>query len=139
MDKYAKEAQFSTLPIVRKERPYGFMDSSFVNTGWGIATWCFLTGGLLAGLVDFKTAVLACLTGNVIGVALVAVASTTISFKYGMDTYTSIIAFFGKMGMKIVLGIFLITNLGWVVVLASMCARSSHSISNAISGVELTN
>ncbi|MDO4545110.1 MAG: cytosine permease [Bacillota bacterium] len=113
---------------------YGLLDSSLVNTGYGIATWCFLTGGLLASIVSFKVAVVTALVGNVVGTLLVALAVSIISHKYGIDTYSSIGVFFGKIGMKIVFAVFIITNLGWVVVLGSMCARSSHSLSDAITG-----
>lgn len=138
MDNYAKEAQFSCMPLTRNERMYGLFDSTLVNTGYGIATWCFLTGGLLAGIVSFKVAVLTAIAGNVIGTLLVALAVSVISHKYGIDTYTSIGVFFGKIGMKIVFAIFIICNLGWVIVLGSMCARSSFSLTSALSGTELS-
>lgn len=135
MDKHVYESQFSTLPVIKSERNLGLLDSSLINIGWGIATWCFLTGGLLALLVDFKTAVIISFVGNTLGVILAALASTIPSAKYGIDTYTSIISFLGKNGMKIILAIFLITNLGWVVVLASMIARSCQNIYEALVGV----
>ena len=55
MDNKNREAQFLNIPTMKHERQYGFMDATFVNCGWAIATWCFLTGGLTANLVDFKT------------------------------------------------------------------------------------
>ena len=134
MDKHIKESQFSTLPVTNGERSLGLLDSSLINIGWGIATWCFLTGGLLALLVDFKTAVIISFVGNTLGVILASLASTIPSTKYGIDTYTSIISFLGKNGMKIILAIFLITNIGWVVVLASMIARSCQNIYEAVAG-----
>ena len=128
MDKYAKESQFSVIPVTKKERTLGILDSSLVNCGWGIATWCFLTGGTLATLVDFKTAFVIALVGNTLGVTLAALASSLPSNKYGIDTYTSMISFLGKNGMKIVFAFFLATNVGWVTVLSSMCARSAQNI-----------
>ncbi len=138
MDNYAKEAKFSSMPLLKGERMYGMVDSIFVNTGYGIATWCFLTGGLIAGIVSFKLAVVTCLAGNLIGMLLVAVAVSVISHKYGIDTYTSIGVFFGKIGMKIVFAIFLFLNVGWVIILASMCARSSKSLMKALTGTEMS-
>lgn len=117
---------------------YGLGDSIFANTGYGIATWCFLTGGLLAGIVSFKVAVITALAGNILGTLLVAVAVSIISHKYGIDTYTSIGVFFGKIGMKIVFAVFLLLNIGWVVILGSMCARSSNSLSTELTGATMS-
>jgi len=134
LDNYAKEAKFSSMPLLKSERMYGMGDSIFANTGYGIATWCFLTGGLMASITSFKMAIVTCLAGNLIGTLLVALAVSIISHKYGIDTYTSIGVFFGKIGMKIVFAIFLFLNVGWVIILGSMCARSSNSLSTALTG-----
>ena len=83
MDNYAKEAKFSSMPLLKSERMYGLGDSIFANTGYGIATWCFLTGGLLASIVSFKMAIVTALAGNLIGTLLVALAVSIISHKYG--------------------------------------------------------
>ena len=64
MDNYAKEAKFSSMPLLKSERMYGLGDSIFANTGYGIATWCFLTGGLLASIVSFKMAIVTALAGR---------------------------------------------------------------------------
>jgi NCS1 family nucleobase:cation symporter-1 len=134
VDKYTKESQFNIIPITKSERTLGFLDSSLVNTGWGIATWCFLTGGLLSTIVDFKTGVICALVGNTIGVVLCSLASSVLSTKYGIDTYTSMNSFLGKNGTKIVFAIFLITNFGWVAVLSSMFARGIQTMYEAFSG-----
>ncbi|MGI6736955.1 MAG: cytosine permease [Anaerovoracaceae bacterium] len=138
MDNYTKEAKFSSMPLLKSERMYGMMDSIFANTGYGIATWCFLTGGLLATIVSFKMAIITALAGNLLGTMLVAVAVSIISHKYGIDTYTSIGVFFGKIGMKIVFAVFLLLNIGWVIILGSMCARSSNSLMTALVGHKMS-
>lgn len=88
----------------------------------------------MASITGFKMAIVTCLAGNLIGTLLVALAVSVISHKYGIDTYTSIGIFFGKIGMKIVFAIFLFLNVGWVIILGSMCARSSNSLSTALTG-----
>ncbi len=138
MDNYAKEAKFSSMPLLKSERMYGMGDSIFANTGYGIATWCFLTGGLLAGILSFKMALLTALAGNLIGTLFVAIAVSVIAHKYGIDTYTSIGIFFGKIGMKIVFAIFIFLNVGWAIILSSMCARSSNSLLTALIGHTLS-
>ena len=101
MDNKNREAQFLNIPTMKHERQYGFMDATFVNCGWAIATWCFLTGGLTANLVDFKTAIIAAFAGNLIGVAIMLFAEITTTVKYGVDTYPTLVSFLGRNGMKI--------------------------------------
>jgi hypothetical protein len=38
MDNYAREAKFSSMPLLKEERMYGMGDSLFANTGYGVAT-----------------------------------------------------------------------------------------------------
>lgn len=47
MENKNREAQFLNVPTMKSERQYGFVDASLVNSGWAIATWCFLTGASL--------------------------------------------------------------------------------------------
>jgi len=54
-----QDVQFDLLPMLKKDREYGFRDYSFVITGFAVATWCFLIGGTLALFVDFRMAIIA--------------------------------------------------------------------------------
>ena len=98
MDNKNREAQFLNIPTMKHERQYGFMDATFVNCGWAIATWCFLTGGLTANLVDFKTAIIAAFAGNLIGVAIMLFAEITTTVKYGEDTAHILYRYKYRMG-----------------------------------------
>ena len=55
MDNKKREAQFLNIPTMKNERQYGFGDAALVNSGWAIATWCFLTGGLKMCIRDSIT------------------------------------------------------------------------------------
>lgn len=136
MDNKNREAQFLNIPTMKHERQYGFMDATFVNCGWAIATWCFLTGGLTANLVDFKTAIIAAFAGNLIGVAIMLFAEITTTVKYGVDTYPTLVSFLGRNGMKILLVFFIVINIGWVAVLSAMFSNAVQNTFTAVTGQE---
>ncbi|HYE69319.1 MAG TPA: hypothetical protein VEA58_11950, partial [Anaerovoracaceae bacterium] len=70
------EVQFDLLPIMKNDREYGFRDYSFVITGFAVATWCFLIGGTLALFVDFKLAIIASISGNMIAIILLSMSTS---------------------------------------------------------------
>ena len=77
---------------------YGLGDSIFANTGYG-TTWCFLTGGLLASIVSFKMAIVTALARETLSEHYWwRYCFSIISHKYGIDTYTSVVVFFWKIG-----------------------------------------
>ena len=45
------EVYCGTLPVLPKERKYGFMDALLVLSGYCIATWSYTQGSYLATLV----------------------------------------------------------------------------------------
>ena len=49
-----KEALFGILPVLPKERKYGFIDALLVLSGYCIATWSYTQGSYLTSLVGFK-------------------------------------------------------------------------------------
>ncbi|MDP8900997.1 MAG: hypothetical protein M3N33_07625, partial [Actinomycetota bacterium] len=85
-----QEAAFSTLPVLRGERIWGFGDFTWVNVGLAIATWAFLIGGSTALFVGAKAGIAAIIIGNVISVPLMALATCVPSAKYGLEQYTSL-------------------------------------------------
>ena len=119
---------------MKNERTCGFWDATFINTGWAIATWCFLTGALTASLVDFKTAIFCTVFGNMLGVMIMLIAEISVTVKYGIDTYPAMVSFLGRNGMKFMLIFFVLLNLGWVAVLSLMFSRAVQNIYEAISG-----
>lgn len=122
------EAQFGLLPVTRKERVWNFMDHTYVNIGFAIATWCFLIGGTLSLFVDFWTAVIATLSGNMAAVLIMIIGTTLPSAKYGIDTYTPIISCFGRNGVKVIIAFITIFQVAWVIVLSTMFGRSVENV-----------
>ena len=67
------QAAYGTLPLLQKEREWGFGDFSWVNIGLAFATWAFLLGGTTA-LLSERDGIYAIVIGNVIGVSIMAVS-----------------------------------------------------------------
>lgn len=128
------EVQFDLLPIMKKDREYGFRDYSFVITGFAVATWCFLIGGTLALFVDFKLAIIASISGNMIAIILLSMSTSLPSAKYGIDGFTSSISYLGHNGTKAYLVLNAIVTVGWTIVLCTLVSRSMIQILNHLTG-----
>jgi NCS1 family nucleobase:cation symporter-1 len=132
-----QEAAFSTLPVLREERIWGFGDFAWVNIGLAIATWAFLIGGSTALFVGARAGIAAIVIGNVIAVPLMALATCVPSAKYGLEQYTALRSVFGKNGTRlIVFGFVALIEMGWVAVLAIMFGRATNNITNTALGTE---
>ena len=130
------EAQFGLLPITKSERIWSFMDHTYVNIGFAIATWCFLIGGTLSLFVDFSTALVATISGNMVAVLIMIMGTTIPSAKYGIDTYTPVISCFGRNGVKVIIGCITIFQIAWVIVLSTMFGRSMENVVEGFTGVD---
>ena len=131
-----QEAAFSTLPVLRRERIWGFGDFTWVNVGLAIATWAFLIGGATALFVGARAGIAAIIIGNVIAVPLMALATCVPSAKYGLEQYTSLRSVFGKNGTRlIVFGFVALIEMGWAAVLAIMFGRATSNVANAAFGL----
>ena len=49
-----REAMFGVLPVMAREKLYGFLDAFLVLSGYCIATWSYTQGSYLATLVGFR-------------------------------------------------------------------------------------
>ena len=129
-----QEVEFDLLPIMKKDREYGFRDYSFVITGFAVATWCFLIGGTLALFVDFKLAIIASIAGNLVAVILLSMSTSLPSAKYGIDGFTSSISYLGQNGTKAYLVLNAVVTVGWTIVLCTLVSRSMIQILNFATG-----
>lgn len=132
------DVQFDLLPIMKEDREYGFRDYSFVITGFAVATWCFLIGGTLALFVDFKMAIIASISGNMISVILLSMSTSLPSAKYGIDGFTSSISYLGHNGTKAYLVMNAIVTVGWTIVLCTLVSNSMIQILNHLTGKDFS-
>lgn len=122
------EAERGRAPLPARMRLWGFWEYTWANSALAIATWGFLIGGSLAGIVGVKDGLIAIVLGNVVGVLLTSLAVCISSGKYGVEQYTFLRSIFGPGGSRVVylLAIVLLT-VGWLVVLGTMFGRSVDS------------
>ena len=131
------DAGTSDLPTLSSERLWGFWSFTSVNIGLAIATWAFLSGGVLAVFVGVETAIAASVIGNLVGVVLVSLATCIPSAKYGLEQYTALRTVFGGTGSRaLVLVLFPIAAAGWNAILAIMFGRAIVNVSNATLGTD---
>ncbi|MGJ0203905.1 cytosine permease [Leucobacter sp. gxy201] len=125
---FALEAERGRAPLPARLRLWGFWEYTWANSALAIATWGFLIGGSLAGIVGVKDGILAIVLGNVVGVLLTSLAVCISSGKYGVEQYTFLRSIFGPNGSRVIyiLAIVLLT-VGWLVVLGTMFGRSVDS------------
>ena len=133
-----QEAAFSTLPVLREERIWSFWEFTWVNVGLAIATWAFLIGGTTALFVGAKAGIAAIFIGNVISVALVALAACIPSAKYGLEQYTALRSVFGSNGTRlIVFALLPLLAMGWNAILAVMLGRAAVNVANTAFSTDL--
>ncbi|MGW0469021.1 hypothetical protein ACWDX6_27750 [Streptomyces sp. NPDC003027] len=92
--------EFTELPVLRHERIWGFWQFTSVNVGLATATWAFLAGGTIALFAGVKTALVATVIGNLVGVVLVALSTCLPSAKHGTEQYTLLRTVFGLSGVR---------------------------------------
>ena len=95
-----REAMFGVLPVMAKEKLYGFLDAFLVLSGYCIATWSYTQGSYLATLVGFRQL----LTGAFLGAILMLVIyqmPVILSVRFGIDIWVWLRAAFGPVGILI--------------------------------------
>ncbi len=130
------QALAETLPLMRSERSWSFVDVVSVKSGLAIATWAFLFGGATAQLVGFWDGVFAMLFGETIGVVLLLVAMVLPSSKWGTELFVHQRSVYGTVGvMAFVLIVVVGLLFAWASVLATMIGKASVEIVRAVFGV----
>ena len=66
----AQEALFGTLPILSRERLYGFVDALLLLSGYCIATWSYTQGAYLATMVGFRQLLIGAFFGAILMLCL---------------------------------------------------------------------
>jgi NCS1 family nucleobase:cation symporter-1 len=134
-----EDATLSELPLLRRERIWGFWDYSSVNVGLAIATWAFLQGGAVAYYVGAKAAIASIVIGYGISVLLVSLAPCLPSARYGIEQFVSLRSVFGHAGARVLMLVLaLLLAAAWSAVLAIMCGHALANVSNQVLGTGLS-
>lgn len=122
-----KEAYLGILPVMAKERTYGFLDALLVLSGYCIATWSYTQGAYLAALVGFKQLLIGAFLGAVL-MLMIYQLPVILSVRYGIDIWIWLRAVFGTKGVKVMTIVIILINFPWYAVCCDLFASSMHSL-----------
>ncbi|GAA3680542.1 cytosine permease [Nocardioides ginsengisoli] len=128
-----EDATLSELPLLRRERIWGFWDYSSVNIGLAIATWAFLQGGAVAYYVGAKQAIASIVIGYGISVLLVSLAPCLPCGRYGVEQFVSMRSVLGERGARVLMVVMsAVLAAAWSAVLAIMCGHALANVTNQL-------
>jgi nucleobase:cation symporter-1, NCS1 family len=124
-----REVHFGFLPSLRRDRHFSLMDFVLVQTGFGIAAWCFLVGGITGTMLEGRHALWVILMGNAIPVLLILPVALFLA-RAGLDTFIGSVAALGHRGSQAFFAIFATLNLGWITIALFMLGESAIKLSD---------
>ena len=134
-----QDATLNELPLLRRERIWGFWDYSSVNIGLAIATWAFLQGGAVAYYVGAKQAIASIVIGYGITVLLVSLAPCLPCGRYGVEQFVSMRSVLGERGARVLMVVMsALLAAAWSAVLAIMCGHALANVANQVLGTEIS-
>ena len=119
-------------PMLPHEREYKFWGAHGTCFAYSIATWCFLTGGIVANYVGAVQGIVCLVAGNLIGTLLVSASLSAGCHRYGLEQIDFCKPAFGQNGARIVLIFYLINMLGWSGLILVMFGNGIVNIVNAM-------
>jgi len=108
-----QESYSGRLPLSTGEREYKFLGAHATCFAYAVATWCFMTGGIVADLVGAVEGIVCLVAGNMLGCFLVTMPLSLGCQRYGIEQIDFCKPAFGQNGAKIVLIFYVINMLGW--------------------------
>jgi NCS1 family nucleobase:cation symporter-1 len=127
-------AMAESLPLVRSERTWSFLDVLSVKSGLAIATWAFLFGGTTAQFTGFVDGVVATFFGLTIGIVLLLLAIVLPSYRWGTEFFVHQRSVYGAGGVVLfVLVAVLVAVFMWASILATMIGRAAVEITRTVS------
>ncbi|MBM0127177.1 cytosine permease [Pimelobacter simplex] len=134
-----QDATLNELPLLRRERIWGFWDYSSVNIGLAIATWAFLQGGAVAYYVGAKQAIASIVIGYGISVLLVSLAPCLPCGRYGVEQFVSMRSVLGERGARVLMVVMsALLAAAWSAVLAIMCGHALANVANQVLGTKIS-
>lgn len=130
-----KEAYLGIMPVMAKERTYGFIDALLVLSGYCIATWSYTQGSYLATLVGFKQLLIGAFFGAIL-MLMIYQLPVILSVRYGIDIWIWLRGVFGTKGVKVMTMVIILINFPWYAVCCDLFASSMNSLATLF-GIEL--
>lgn len=132
------DATLNDLPLLPRERIWGFWQYSSVNVGLAVATWAFLQGAAVAYYVGAVEAIASVVIGYGVSVLLVSLAPCLPSAKYGVEQFIMLRSVFGTNGARVVMvAMSTVFAAAWAAVLAIMLGHGAVNLLNRTFGLSL--
>jgi len=122
-----REVLFGALPVLGKERIFGFVDYIWLQTAYGVASWAFLVGSLTGLVTPASEAIPLTLLGNSFGLFPCAFYAVIFA-RYGADQFLLTRAAFGNRGGNLQLAIWIPINYGWIAYAAFLFGQSARKL-----------
>ncbi len=110
-----RETVTGTVPMLRKERQYGFWDLFLTTSGFSIATWCYTQGAYVAQYLSFQQMLINIFCFNIVWI-LIECIPVFFAVRYGIDLWVCLRSVLGKKGVAILATVISMANFGWYAV-----------------------
>jgi nucleobase:cation symporter-1, NCS1 family len=125
-----QETLYGTIPLLKKERMYGFWDLLWVSGSFAIASWCYVQGANIALMVNFWQAVASTL-GPIMAFGVIVTLVGTMSTRYGIDHWVYQRAVFGYVGVLFVCFVAIASTWGWYAINAQLFGHAVTKVFNS--------
>lgn len=118
-----RETVTGTVPMLSKERQYGFWDLFLTTSGFSIATWCYTQGAYVAQYLTFKQMLINIFCFNIVWL-LIECLPVFFAVRYGIDLWVWLRSVLGIKGVAILATVISMANFGWYAVDSQLFATS---------------
>ena len=122
-DYIKQETVTGTVPMLSRERQYGFWDLFLTTSGFSIATWCYTQGAYVAQYLSFTQMLINIFCFNIVWV-LIECIPVFFSVRYGIDLWVWLRSVLGIKGVAILATVISMANFGWYAVDSQLFASS---------------
>lgn len=118
-----RETRLGLLPMTTGQRLYSMWDLICVAGAYAIATWCYVQGAYVAGIVSMPQAIGSVFGGIMAPIVMVALVGV-IANRYGTDHWLCFRTSVGFRGVWPLLIVMVFAGLGWYAINADLYAGS---------------
>lgn len=122
-DYIRQETVTGTVPMLSRERQYGFWDLFLTTSGFSIATWCYTQGAYVAQYLSFRQMLINIFCFNIIWI-LIECLPVFFAVRYGIDLWVWLRSVLGIKGVAILATVISMANFGWYAVDSQLFASS---------------
>ena len=118
-----QETVTGTVPMLSRDRQYGFWDLFLTTSGFSIATWCYTQGAYVAQYLSFRQMLINIFCFNIVWV-LIECIPVLFAVRYGIDLWVWLRSVLGIKGVANFATIISMANFGWYAVDSQLFASS---------------